>query len=105
MPEPTGPEPNGHVNLVLVSHSAEIAHGLAELVGQIAGPDVRIVTAGGAVDGSLGTDGGQVLEALRQASTGAGAVVLVDLGSLVFSVRAAVGDVRVDARVWVGVGD
>ena len=95
MPEPTGLEPNGHVNLVLVSHSAEIAHGLAELVGQIAGPDVRIVTAGGAVDGSLGTDGGQVLEALRQASAGAGAVVLVDLGSSLLSVRAALTELKV----------
>jgi PTS hybrid protein len=103
--EPNGPEPNGHVNLVLVSHSAEIAHGLAELVGQIAGPDVRIVTAGGAVDGSLGTDGGQVLEALRQASAGAGAVVLVDLGSSVLSVRAAVAELTAAESERVGVAD
>ena len=54
-------EPNGHVNLVLVSHSADLARGLADLVGQIAGPDVRIHTVGGAVDGSLGTNGGQVV--------------------------------------------
>ncbi len=99
------PEPNGHVNLVLVSHSAEIAHGLADLVAQIAGPGVRIVTAGGAVDGSLGTDGGRVLEAVREASSGAGAVVLVDLGSSVLSVRAAVAELTADESERVAVAD
>ena len=99
------PEPNGHVNLVLVSHSAEIAHGLADLVGQIAGPDVRIVTAGGAVDGSLGTDGGAVLAALRTASAGAGTVVLVDLGSSVLSVRAAIAELTEEESERIGVAD
>ena len=75
--------------LVLVSHSAAIAEGLAELVAQVAGPDVPIVAAGGGPDGSFGTDGGRVLEALRMASAGAGGVVLMDIGSAVLSVRAA----------------
>jgi phosphoenolpyruvate---glycerone phosphotransferase subunit DhaM len=77
------------VALVLVSHSAAIADGLAELVAQVAGPDVPIVAAGGGPDGSFGTDGGRVLEALRTASEGAGGVVLMDIGSAVLSVRAA----------------
>jgi phosphoenolpyruvate---glycerone phosphotransferase subunit DhaM len=80
---------NGFVGLVLVSHSASIAEGLAELVAQVAGPDVSIVAIGGASDGSLGTDGGRVLDALREAAAGSGAVVLMDLGSSVLSVRAA----------------
>ena len=83
---------NGFVALVLVSHSAAIAEGLAELVGQVAGPDVRILAAGGATDGSFGTDGGKVLEALREAGGGAGAVVLMDLGSSILSVRAALAE-------------
>jgi phosphoenolpyruvate---glycerone phosphotransferase subunit DhaM len=80
---------NGYVGLVLVSHSASIADGVAELVGQIAGPGVPIVAIGGTADGSLGTDGGKVLEALREAAAGSGAVVLMDLGSSVLAVRAA----------------
>lgn len=80
---------NGYVGLVLVSHSAPIAKGLAELVAQVAGPDVPIVAIGGAADGSLGTDGGKVLEAIREAAAGSGAVVLMDLGSSVLAVRAA----------------
>jgi PTS hybrid protein len=77
------------VGLLLVSHSAAIADGLAEFVGQVAGPDVAIVAAGGGPDATLGTDGGRVLDGLRSLAGGAGAVVLMDLGSSVLSVRAA----------------
>jgi PTS hybrid protein len=80
---------NGFVGLVLVSHSASIAEGVAELVTQVAGPSVPIVAIGGASDGSLGTDGGLVLDAMREAAAGSGAVVLMDLGSSVLAVRAA----------------
>lgn len=85
-----------YVGLVLVSHSAEIAAGLAGLVGQVAGEDVPIVAAGGMPDGSFGTDGGRVLEALRHAANGAGAgaVVLMDLGSSVLAVRAALAELE-----------
>src|SRR2546428_13700210 len=76
---------NGFVSLVLVSHSAAIAEGLAELVLQVAGPGVPIVAIGGAADGSLGTDGGRVLDVLREAAAGSGAVVLMDLGSSVLA--------------------
>jgi PTS hybrid protein len=83
------PTTNGLVGLLLVSHSAAIADGLAEFVGQVAGPDVAIVAAGGGPDGTLGTDGGRVLDGLRSLAGGAGGVVLMDLGSSVLSVRAA----------------
>ena len=85
-----------YVGLVLVSHSSEIAAGLAGLVAQVSGPDVAIVTAGGMPDGSFGTDGGRVLDALRDAADGggAGAVVLMDLGSAVLAVRAALAELE-----------
>jgi PTS hybrid protein len=86
------PERNGFVGLVLVSHSASIADGLAELVAQVAGPDVPIIAAGGGPDGSLGTDGAKVFRALQDAARGSGAVVLMDLGSSVLSVRAAMAE-------------
>jgi phosphoenolpyruvate---glycerone phosphotransferase subunit DhaM len=87
---------SGVVGLVIVSHSAAIASGLAELVAQVAGPDVPIVTAGGGPDGILGTDGARVFAAMRQADVGAGAVVLVDLGSSVLSVKAALAELPAD---------
>jgi PTS hybrid protein len=85
-----------YVGLVLVSHSSEIASGVARLVGQIAGPYVQVRATGGMPDGSLGTDGAEVLEALRAAANGggAGAVVLMDLGSSVLAVRAALGELE-----------
>ena len=82
---------DGFVGLVIVSHSTAIASGLAELVAQVAGPDVPIVTAGGGPEGTLGTDGERVLEALRTVD-GPGAVVLADLGSSLLSVRAALAE-------------
>jgi PTS hybrid protein len=92
-----------HVALVIVSHSTSIAAGVAELVGQVAGPDVPIVTAAGGPDGSLGTDGGRVADVLREAVNGNGAVVLADLGSAVLSVRAALKELgsTVDSIVLV----
>jgi PTS hybrid protein len=98
-------ESNGAVTLVLVSHSAEIASGLAEMASQIAGPSVPIAAAGGAVDGSLGTDGGRVLELLRAAAADGGGVVLVDLGSSVLSVRAALNELSPEERARLSVAD
>ena len=80
---------NGLVGLLLVSHSAAIADGLAEFVSQVAGPEVAIVAAGGGPEGTLGTDGDRVLAGLRDVAHGPGGVVLMDLGSSVLSVRAA----------------
>jgi PTS hybrid protein len=75
------------VGIVVVSHSPALATGLAELAGQVAGPDVRIEAAGGAPDGTLGTDEDRVREAIKRADRGDGVVVLCDLGSAVLTVR------------------
>jgi phosphoenolpyruvate---glycerone phosphotransferase subunit DhaM len=77
------------VGLVVVSHSRLIAEGTAELAGQMAGPEVRIVAAGGMADGAIGTDAARIAEAIGEADTGAGVVVLADLGSAVLSTRTA----------------
>jgi PTS hybrid protein len=75
------------VGIVVVSHSSEIASGLAGLAAQMAGPEVRIEHAGGTADGSLGTDEGRVREAIRRADQGDGVVVLGDLGSAILTIR------------------
>jgi len=76
------------IGIVLVSHSEALAQGLAELAGQVAGEDVRIRPAGGTGDGGLGTDPDRIAAAIRDADTGSGVLVLVDIGSAVLSVRA-----------------
>ncbi len=68
------------VGLVVVSHSRKLAEGVAELAGQMA-PDVTVLPVGGDGDGGLGTDYAAVAGAMAEAGSGAGVVVLYDLGS------------------------
>jgi dihydroxyacetone kinase phosphotransfer subunit len=74
---------------VVVSHSSRIAEGTAELAGQMAGPDVRIIPAGGMEDGAIGTDAARIAVAIGEADAGSGVVVLADLGSAVLATRTA----------------
>jgi PTS hybrid protein len=75
------------VGIVVVSHSADLARGVAELARQMAGPDVPIEVAGGGPDGSLGTDDGLVRDAIRRANQGDGVIILGDLGSAILTIR------------------
>jgi PTS hybrid protein len=75
------------VGIVVVSHSADLARGVAELAAQVAGPEVRIEVAGGGPDGSLGTDDALVRDAIRRANRGDGVIVLGDLGSAILTIR------------------
>jgi phosphoenolpyruvate---glycerone phosphotransferase subunit DhaM len=79
----------GYVGLVIVSHSAKVAEGTVELAAQMAGPDVRLVAAGGLEDGTIGTDAVRIADAVRAADGGAGVVILADLGSAVLSATTA----------------
>ncbi|TNC22129.1 dihydroxyacetone kinase phosphoryl donor subunit DhaM [Amycolatopsis alkalitolerans] len=77
------------VGLVLVSHSAKLAEGLAEVAAQMA-PEVPIVPAGGLAEGGIGTDYDQVVAAIGQADRGDGVVLLYDLGSAQMTAELAV---------------
>jgi phosphoenolpyruvate---glycerone phosphotransferase subunit DhaM len=77
------------IGIVLVSHSANLAAGLAELAGQMA-PDVQILPAGGLPDGTLGTDFDAVSNALDRAESGDGVALLYDLGSARMTAELAV---------------
>jgi PTS hybrid protein len=75
------------VGIVVVSHSADLARGVADLASQMAGSEVRIEIAGGGPDGTLGTDDGLVRDAIRRADGGDGVIVLGDLGSAILTIR------------------
>jgi PTS hybrid protein len=77
------------VGIVLVSHSAKLAEGLAELAAQMA-PDVTILAAGGLAGGGIGTDYDEVVAATQRADSGAGVVLLYDLGSAQMTAELAV---------------
>jgi phosphocarrier protein FPr len=91
--EATDPTPGGApVGLVLVSHSAQLAEGAAELARAMAGDEVRIVAAGGMAppETALGTDAVRVAAAIEEAWSERGVLVLMDLGSALLSAEMAV---------------
>ena len=77
------------VGLVLVSHSRELAQGLADVAGQMA-PSVTIAPAGGLEDGTIGTSFDLITAAIEKADSGDGAVLLYDLGSGYLTAETAV---------------
>jgi phosphoenolpyruvate---glycerone phosphotransferase subunit DhaM len=83
---------DGRVGIVLVSHSAALAEGAAELAAQVSGGTVAIIPAGGTDDGRLGTSAAKVMRAVKLADGGAGVVIVPDLGSAVLTVRALLGE-------------
>lgn len=88
------------VGIVLVSHSAELARGTAALAHEMA-EGVPVEPAGGLDEPGepLGTDAARVADAIGRADSGAGVLVLMDLGSAVLSAELAlefVGDVQVE---------
>lgn len=81
------------VSLVVVSHSARLAEGVAELAGQMARGQVAIAAAGGSGDGTLGTSVELIAAALQQVATPEGTLILLDLGSAVMATEMAIEQV------------
>jgi len=78
------------VGLVVVSHSHALAEAAIELARQMLhGSDVAIGSAAGLEDGALGTDATRIAKAVTDADSGAGVVVLMDMGSAVLSAEVA----------------
>ncbi|MHB8393172.1 MAG: phosphoenolpyruvate--protein phosphotransferase [Candidatus Dormibacteria bacterium] len=94
------------VSLVLVSHSALVAEGVAELAGAMAS-SVRIVAAGGLTppETALGTDASRIAAAIREAWSPAGVLVLMDLGSAILSAELARDMLDADRRSLVRLSD
>ncbi|WP_217914617.1 phosphoenolpyruvate--protein phosphotransferase [Miltoncostaea marina] len=89
------------VGVVIVSHSAGLADGVAELAREMAGPEVPVEAAGGLDEPGrpTGTDAALVMAALERVLGGGGeALVLMDLGSAVMSAETAIDLLPDDAR-------
>ncbi|KGM12844.1 dihydroxyacetone kinase phosphoryl donor subunit DhaM [Cellulomonas bogoriensis] len=92
------------VALVVVSHSALVAQGCAEMARQMA-PDVLVVPVGG-LDGGLGTSVAAVADAVDGClGDGLDVVVLTDLGSAVMAAETAVELLEADAAARVRTPD
>jgi PTS hybrid protein len=80
------------IGIVLVSHSATLAQGLAERLAAIGSADVPVAVAGGAAHGGLGTSVEFIQAAIDAADHGDGVVIIPDLGSSVLSAKTVLGD-------------
>jgi len=77
------------VGLVIVSHSAQLAKGVAELAGQMARGNVPIAAAGGAGEAILGTSADIILQAIQEVDSQSGVLLLLDMGSAILSAEMA----------------
>jgi dihydroxyacetone kinase phosphotransfer subunit len=80
------------VGIVLISHSATLAEGAAE-VARVMGVGKAVVEpAGGDAEGRLGTSIDLVEQAVATANDGDGVVLLADLGSSVLTAKMLIED-------------
>src|SRR5947209_7334852 len=77
------------VGLVIVSHGAQRAKGVAELAGQMTQGATPIAAAGGGVDDILGTSADKIQAAIQAVDGPDGVLVLLDLGSAILSAEMA----------------
>ncbi|KQM83485.1 hypothetical protein ASE68_09865 [Agromyces sp. Leaf222] len=95
---------DARIGVVFVSHSSKIAEGLVELAAQMA-PSVALVAAGGTDDGRIGTSFDRVTSAIGEADSGAGVVILCDLGSAILTTETALDFLDDDVRERVAIAD
>ena len=77
------------VGLVIVTHSAALAHGIAETCRMMA-KDARIAIAGGMEDGGFGTSYARIVAAINAVYGADGVVILMDAGSSILTVETIV---------------
>ena len=78
------------VGIVIVSHSWKIAEGVRDLAREMAQDFGGLFCAGGLEDGSIGTDAQRIADAICEADSGDGVVILADIGSSIMSAEAAI---------------
>ena len=69
-----------NVGIVVVSHSADVARGTADMVRQMVGDEVPLGFCGGDPSGGLGTNVEAIMHAIDAAWSPKGVAILVDLG-------------------------
>ena len=89
---------SGNVGIVIVSHSAKIAEGAADMVRQMVGNAVPLAWTGGDPEGGLGTNVAGILKAIEIAWSSAGVAILVELGGAETNSEMAVEMLAEDRR-------
>lgn len=78
------------IGIVVVSHSRALADAVVELAAQMTPDGGPTIAVAAGADGGLGTDATAVAEALAEAASPDGVLVLMDLGSAVMSAELAI---------------
>ncbi|AIF42967.1 dihydroxyacetone kinase phosphoryl donor subunit DhaM [Virgibacillus sp. SK37] len=78
-----------YAGIVLISHSSKVVEGIKDIIRQV-NQDVVIELAGGTDDGEIGTSIDKILEAINNADTGNGVLLLYDLGSAKMNAEMAI---------------
>ena len=78
------------VGIVIVSHSADVARGAADMVRQMVGDEVPCAFTGGDPAGGLGTDPTKIRNAIEAVWNEKGVAVLVDLGGAEMNAEMAI---------------
>ena len=81
------------VGLVIVTHSAALAHGIAETCRMMA-KDAHIATAGGMENGGFGTSYARIAAAIESVHGADGVVVLADGGSSVLTAETIIEEMH-----------
>jgi dihydroxyacetone kinase phosphotransfer subunit len=81
---------NANVGIVIVSHSADVARGAADMVRGMVGDEVPLRHTGGDPGGGLGTDVQAIRDAIDGAWSEAGVAIMVDLGAAEMNTEMAI---------------
>ncbi len=90
--------------IILVSHSPELAEGLADMINQMVQDKnkVKIVPIGGTSEGKLGTDPVRIISTLKKAKLATNILIFCDIGSSVLSAESALDlldDIEIKKKV------
>ena len=83
---------------MIVSHSWKVAEGVCDIAREMAQGFTGLIPAGGLEDGSIGTDAQKIADAIVEADSGDGVVILADIGSSIMSSEAAIELLEDDNR-------
>ncbi len=79
-----------NIGIVIVSHSADVAASVAQMLNQMCQNKVKIAHCGGNKEGGLGSDADQITEAIKQVWSDKGVAIFVDLGSTEMNSKIAI---------------
>ena len=78
------------VGIVIISHSADVARGAADMVHGMIGDEISVRHTGGNPSGGLGTDVSAIKTAIESVWSKAGVALLVDLGAAEMNAEMAI---------------